>query len=91
MSEFKIEKGIPAPVGRASRTPMPFAELEIGDSFVVPDEKMRYVSVAARASDESRKHAPKRFIARQTDDKKGTRVWRIADVVASPSEPSPTQ
>lgn len=64
-----IEKNIPLP----SR--FPFANMQVGDSFLVPETAKRStVSVAARRYGE--KHGW-RFSVRLTEDRK-LRCWRVA-------------
>ena len=83
MSQYKIEKGIPAPklntFGRVSN--YPFADMEIGDSFKVDPaggwegkELLRKVKSAASSAG---KKLSRKFIARSEDE--GVRVWRIED------------
>ena len=71
MTEVKIDKNVPVP----SRSKWPFAEMGIGDSFLVPgDLDARYqLSMAGNAS---RQFKPKRFVCRSTPE--GVRIWRVA-------------
>lgn len=74
-SEFKIEKGVPVPLGRHNRggaCKYPWNEMEPGDSFFVPGRALRNFNIVAPAN---RRYAPKRFVARTV--KGGVRVWRI--------------
>ena len=80
-SEFKIEKGIPAPLSAemAIRRRYPLAEMQSGDSFLVPLNgesrevvRQRLTQACAYAN---RKWGFK-LCTRKTDD--GIRVWRIA-------------
>lgn len=72
MSEIKIEKGIPVPLGAGSsgKTIYPWCEMEVGDSFFVPGGK------AKGAGQANQDYAPKRFASRKEDG--GVRFWRIA-------------
>lgn len=80
---FKIEKGIPVPTKglQAKPIPYPFAEMELGDSFVVPIPKgldgdrlvKRLLSIAKRYRDETQ--ADFAISARVRPE--GVRVWRV--------------
>lgn len=74
-SKYKIEKGVPIPTCAVNKK-YPLRELEIGDSFFVPDVTQVKITGAFNS------HAPKKFSCRTLkDDKgniKGVRVWRIA-------------
>ena len=71
--EIKIEKGIPIPAGQqGAPRKYPFDEMEIGDSFLVAEEKIR--SVRALASLAKKKNGMK-VATRKVDG--GFRVWRI--------------
>ena len=71
---YQIEKGIPAPekygVGRPSR--YPFADMEVGDSFFVPDAPANRLACAATWAT---KRYNRRFITRVVEH--GVRVWRV--------------
>jgi hypothetical protein len=71
---YAIEKGIP--VTRAFRVPYryPFNDMEISDSFFVPDGADRIRSTRARCS-QVKQQTGKEFIARVVDG--GVRVWRV--------------
>lgn len=75
MNEFKIEKkaAIPAPSHSCGR--YPFASMEKGDSFFVPDPG---VAVSARSSAYiyAKNHPPRKFTARKEGT--GLRIWRTA-------------
>jgi len=71
MSEpFKIEKGVPFV---DSHKTYPFAEMDVGDSFLVPHNTAPKAQPAASAY--GYKHG-KKFATRNTAD--GLRIWRIA-------------
>ncbi|GJH00244.1 hypothetical protein [Paraburkholderia terrae] len=80
---FKIEKGIPAPCTpenlRTGRKLLyPFAEMKVGDSFLVPeteDIRNRADRVKSAASTYSRKHSI-RLATKIVEG--GVRVWRLA-------------
>ena len=67
---YEIEKGVPMP---PSKTLYPFAQMEIGDSFFVPNKTTSSFSgtIANRR--------PKKFKSSAVMEKgvKGVRVWRI--------------
>lgn len=69
---YPIEKGIEMP-STNGKTKYPFATMEIGDSFFV-EGKEKKNKVMSAVSQNSRRHAPKKFTTRFTDD--GIRVWR---------------
>jgi hypothetical protein len=70
---FRIERGVPIPARRNPRGSMyPFAEMEIGDSFFVPDGTTKTISAAAQYFT---KNLGRRFTVRTIDS--GVRVWRI--------------
>lgn len=80
MSEYKIDKGIEMPASREAK--YPFGEMEVGDSFFIPDKKrIADVRVYARnwifkgpqALREVR--AGYRFSIRLWED--GVRCWRV--------------
>ena len=68
---FIIEKGIPFPA-RGSK--YPFADMEVGDSFLAPDTKIASVYNAAHAY--AHKH---KVSLRVRATPEGVRVWRIED------------
>lgn len=69
--EFKIEKGVPVQKPDPGGAPRlyPFAEMEVGDSFVGPKK-------AAGATSGASKRFSMKFISRKEGD--GVRIWRIA-------------
>jgi hypothetical protein len=73
---YKIEKGVPIPddLIQDLKRKYPFAELEVGDSFVVAGRDMRK---AMRAADQyKRRHQGWSYRAKRLDD--GTvRLWRV--------------
>lgn len=77
-----IETGVPIPkVSKPTRVKYPWADMEIGNSFLVecePDEATaRRASVVSSASAWARRHAPgRKFSVRSVDG--GIRVWRTA-------------
>ena len=71
---YKIEKGIPAPVGRTRAAKYPIAELEVGDSFVLESDKE---FLSARGAASRIRRASDTFD--YTSDATQRRIWRIAD------------
>ena len=70
---FKIEKNVPPPVSDKN-TKWPLAQIQPGDSFLVPPEKALRVRYAA--SQFVRRTQPKwRFATRTV--KGGLRIWRV--------------
>lgn len=65
---MKVEKGIPMPVR------YPFAEMEVGDSFEVP-ENVKRTAVSVSAKRYGDKHGMK-FTVRLTPERK-FRCWRV--------------
>ena len=78
---YDIQKDIPMPGrrsgGKASK--YPFADMEEGDSFVIPAEEGRRISAVRAAIDNWRKRHDMRirFRARQLEDG-AIGVWRIS-------------
>lgn len=70
---FTIEKNIPitksSPGRKQGVSKYPFAEMEIGDSFLVPREKENSVNCI------SRRFLDKKFSMRKVEG--GCRIWRI--------------
>lgn len=68
---FKIEKNVGLPAG--ARASYPFAQMEVGDSFMAPNvpPKTLYQS----AFSHSRRHG-KKFVVRA--EGAGARCWRVA-------------
>ncbi len=81
MTDYKIEKGVPVPLGAGCRGRLkyPWALMAPGDSFFVPDSAPKMVSQAA--SNVARRHKGLRFATRAVTENgvKGVRVWKIAD------------
>lgn len=70
---IEIEKCIPLPEG-AIRRRFPFKDLEVGDSFFVPDATAKDIGAS---TSNARKRMPDRmFIARTVQG--GVRVWRLS-------------
>ncbi len=71
---YAIEKHVPMPIARNSRSRLPFLEMEVGDSFMVADHPETYVR--AMCSREQQRHGIK--LSTRTQLGGGLRVWRIA-------------
>lgn len=85
MTQFLIEKGLPIPEMLKKGRPLagcnglyPFAQMEVGDSFLVPFSPSRTSNpdVYSPLSHYMRRHPGKNFTCRKVDG--GLRVWRIA-------------
>lgn len=70
MQEIKIEKNVPIPTGNG---PYPLKDMEIGDSFFVPNKSHNSISGYTSS------HRPKKFTVMKCEENgiKGLRVWRI--------------
>jgi hypothetical protein len=72
MAIAAIEKGIPVPTD-ARRAKWPWKDMDVGDSFLMPDAKQKNVQPMTSIAGS---RLNRRFIARQVDG--GVRVWRVA-------------
>lgn len=72
-SDFKIEKGIPCPKRYQPQLHLPFADMQVGDSFSL--ETDQYTRVTGGASYYSARHN-KKFSIRRDGSK--YRCWRVA-------------
>lgn len=72
--EFKIEKGVPLPKKLSQNARYPFAEMEVGDSFFIPNAKR--LMTAGSISQYCTKKTGKKFSSRREGN--GIRVWRIS-------------
>lgn len=74
---YPVEKGIPLPPKSKTgpRTRYPFEEMQVGDSFLVPDGKAKNRALAI-AMTRAGKMLGTQYTQRQVSD--GVRVWRIA-------------
>ena len=70
---IKIEKNIPTPTGRSWRK-YPFSEMEVGDSFFVPECKLSKINGPAQGF--RRRNPEVKFTIRKEGT--GYRCWRIA-------------
>jgi len=76
---FKIEKGIPlpeAPTRGGRRSIYPFGDLEIGDSFFVPNKTKMASTITAAGRKLNVKLV---YRVQEENGKPGTRIWRVAD------------
>jgi hypothetical protein len=71
-ASFTIDKGIPAPSKERSR--YPFADMEVGDSFLIPDMKTS-AEISSAVSYRKNRYRED-YVCRSTEG--GLRVWRIA-------------
>jgi hypothetical protein len=79
---FEIEKNVPIPEkvykgGKGRKPKYPWFEMEVGDSFFVPNPpRQKNGHIAPITSVPSKRYAPKRFVYRKEGE--GVRVWRVA-------------
>jgi len=71
---FKIEKGITRPPGEPGVRKYPFSQMEIGDSFLIPQDYMTRVRAAAHRHGERTRT---KFTIRRMEDG-SYRCWRTA-------------
>jgi hypothetical protein len=69
---MKIEKGVPLPPKRKREATYPFANMAVGDSFLMPDFIVNATSIACTYA----RRGGFKVATRKTRD--GVRVWRIA-------------
>lgn len=80
---YAIDKGVPLPPPSYQKNRYPFAEMAIGDSFMVPvpageHYKKMHAAVSASATSFARRNPAFKFATRIVDDKSAIRCWRIA-------------
>jgi hypothetical protein len=73
---IKIERDVPLPppVRRGRKPTWPFAEMEVGDSFVVPASRREKARLAA--ANYAHRHRGWKYATRDVPD--GYRIWRTA-------------
>lgn len=75
MSKFPVERGIPLPKRTGGRPQKyPWNEMQVGDSFFVPDGKIKMLSAATNFRTQISGH---RYTLRSVEG--GVRVWRVPD------------
>lgn len=73
MTQFKIEKGVPAPTdGRNGKAKYPWREMEVGDSFFIPGITS---TVLGGSIANARRRTGFEFVSRNEGG--GVRVWRV--------------
>lgn len=70
----KIERGIPMPNNSKGARKFPFAEMEVGDSFAAPSDKITSARQSAVAFG---KYHGIKFSCRKQEDG-SIRIWRVA-------------
>lgn len=76
-SEYKIEKNVPlSPRSWKGKPKYPWAQMDPGDSFVVPGEGRTLKVLQTTILTSARRHKPKRFSTRIEGG--NVRVWRTA-------------
>lgn len=71
---YKIEKHVPAPEDLGGMKKYPFDDMEIGDSFFVPNGKVRNIKQQVQYY-QNKTEKRKRFAVREVEG--GVRVWRV--------------
>lgn len=72
---IEIEKGVPIPDKAGRKVKYPLDDMDVGDSFFVPDADHQDISPVIAARRRARKWT-RQFTTRREDD--GIRVWRTA-------------
>jgi len=75
MKKFAIDKGIPIQKLSKQRTPWPWADMEVGDSILIPSRLASKAATSAHAWGE-RSDPVRKFTSRQQPDNQH-RIWRI--------------
>jgi len=70
--DIRVEKGVPMPSANVAK--YPWRQMEIGDSFLFPED-VSGDTASNNAAAASKRLAPKRFSVRKTQD--GYRCWRV--------------
>ena len=77
-SGYTLTKAIPIPAegSRSGKSKYPWTDMQVSDSFFVPEAKA--ASFYPQCSDKSKKFAPKKFISKSWTEAgvEGVRVWR---------------
>ena len=84
---FEIRKGIPKPIAArgpiAGKAKYPFADMEIGDSFIIADlATVQAKRKAASAINSAHKRFPTRVFSQRVDAAGALGIWRDADLAA---------
>lgn len=84
-SQFKIEPAIAIPPDLRRSRKFPFHEMKIGDSFFALSETVKPIVMRNAASDFSKRNEGWFFVTRKmrdSADRPGVRVWRVAEDLA---------
>jgi len=73
--EFKIEKGIAIPERKGGTVKYPFEQMEVGDSFFVPESAEVRRSNFSNSASSYGKRTGKKFTVRKVEG--GWRCWRV--------------
>jgi hypothetical protein len=75
--KIEIEKNVPTPNSEGGKTKYPFAQMEVNDSFFVPNGNANSINSAAGVFRKTKQPTWK-FTVRKVkeNDIKGVRVWR---------------
>ena len=71
---IRVRKLVPRPVERKDLIFYPFRDMEIGDSFVIPDQDSRG---AIRVRSAAAKYKPLKFSVRKAETDGKWRCWRV--------------
>ena len=73
--EIKIERGVPMPHRVARQRKYPFAQMDVGDSFLVPLDGVDRIRVQNSVCSTARGVSGRKFCTSMVEG--GVRVWRI--------------
>jgi len=76
MNEVIVEKDIEMPVIRITASKYPYAEMGIGDSFMVTSERISMINTMCGINKKKGEELGMKFIAKRVEG--GVRVWRIS-------------
>lgn len=74
---FKIDKNIPLPTGvnGGKESKYPFTQMEVGDSFLAPEEQRN--AVRSMATYHTRKNKMRFVVRKDEKEANHVRVWRV--------------
>ena len=75
VKKIRVRKAVPRPVERKDLIFYPFRDMEIGDSFVIPDQDSRG---AIRVRSAAARYKPMRFSVRKSETDGKWRCWRVS-------------
>ena len=86
---YLIEKNVPYSAVEISK--YPFAQMEVGDSFLVPIKDASPSCIRTSSAQFQRNHPGFRFSIRISKKEGGTRVWRVPSRKAQTEHPGATE